>query len=895
MKKIFMIAAFAVIFAIPVVLNAWPSYKSLSTPYFRVFYRPGWESQALNLLQTMEQNRPFVEELTGNRLDRISYVIEDMGNMVNGYASPVGIKIAVFAYPPSGDELSNGESWWQLVGVHEYIHMAQMTKISGEPSIIRALFGNIFYPNLYQPNWMTEAITVYGESAMSPYSGRMNGGTYPAIISALAAEGNLPSITKAGYYSSGTPLANHYVFGGSFYKYLAEKYGQDKFPVLFEYTGSSLFSYLNPLYSNLSLDQAYKEAYGKPLQDLWRDWQTHERSRDIKLPNFPVTNKGWNISNLKYHDGALYFTCFSRDKTGPFSGFNSNRLIRIRDPKGEAKEEVIVDQATEFPAGFQILGNNLYYSRQEMSTGFDNNEFDGWGVITQIWKKNLDTGATEKIASGPIRSFTVRKDGSILIAEDNRTHQSSLISSIDPASKTRRQVANLNYLIASMLEYQGKLYVSAKAYYRNNSIFELDLETRKMTPIVDTPFGENIVDIRDGKIYYESLYDYNNGCYAYDLASRTVTRIGDFTEIKSLALAPDGSSYFISMNSRGQDVYRDQLRSYPFTLPSVKSAAPPRALEYPKDDMVQDRYPVEKGGYLANIGHLLWPRLYRFPYVAGTEDSLQVGVMMAGQDILGDFPYWDAMVIWDSYSSDIAFQVNLENSFFRPIQQSLSFSTLKGNSFQANQYIQLLSRMNYGLSGVWTGFGLATSEGLDRKLWYPYLGTSFRWPGGSMSATNQLMYETQDFWASDRERLGWQARANLKQKLSRSSELRSRVHLAWDPDADPDEVFSNIRGYDSDWLQTKGAVWQNSIYTPLIRIREGIWNPNIYLEDIAAGLFFDASIPSNRDESLTRWSAGMELIAELNAGYMFSLDLGFRLSYNKDKQITPSLILGTEF
>jgi hypothetical protein len=133
---------------------------------------------------------------------------------------------------------------------------------------------------------MSEAITVYGESAMSPYSGRMNGGTYPAIISALSAEGKMPSLTKAGYYSSSTPLANHYVFGGSFYQYLADTYGPDKFPILFEYTGGSLFSYLNPLYSNLSLDKAYQDAYGKPLQVLWSEWQA---TRLPKSSVFPIS------------------------------------------------------------------------------------------------------------------------------------------------------------------------------------------------------------------------------------------------------------------------------------------------------------------------------------------------------------------------------------------------------------------------------------------------------------------------------------------------------------------------------------------------------------------------------------------------------------------------------
>ncbi|MGB4309274.1 MAG: hypothetical protein WBI94_03210, partial [Candidatus Cloacimonadaceae bacterium] len=280
----------ALIFLVlPLLLPAWANYESISNPYFKIFYRKGWETAALNLLQTMEYHRPYVEKLTGNKLGQIPFVIEDMGNIVNGYTNPVGNKIAVFAYPPSAGELSVGEDWWQLVGVHEYIHMAQITKASGEPAILRSIFGNMLYPNLYQPNWMSEAITVYGESGMNKYSGRMNGGYYPAIITSLAKEGKLPSITKAGYNSSDYTLANHYVFGGSFYKYLADTYGADKFPILYDYTGSTLFSYLNPIYSNLSLNAAYKEAFGKSLIELWNDWQAHEISKPVSLPTQPIT------------------------------------------------------------------------------------------------------------------------------------------------------------------------------------------------------------------------------------------------------------------------------------------------------------------------------------------------------------------------------------------------------------------------------------------------------------------------------------------------------------------------------------------------------------------------------------------------------------------------------
>lgn len=886
-----------IILILPMLLPAWVSYESISNPYFKIFYRKGWESAALNLLQTMEYYRPYVEELTGNRMGQIPFVIEDMGNIVNGYTNPVGIKIAVFAYPPSSGELSVGEDWWQMVGVHEYIHMAQITKISGEPAILRSIFGNMLYPNLYQPNWMSEAITVYGESGMDKYTGRMNGGYYPSIVTALAKESKLPSITKAGYNSSDYSLANHYVFGGSFYKYLADTYGADKFPILYDYTGSSLFSYLNPIYSNLSLNAAYKQAFGKGLIELWNDWKAFEVAKPVSLPRMPITTDGWEKSNLTYHNNSLYYTAYKRDKTGPFSGFGLHTLMRMQYPAHGARLETIVSQDTDFPAGFKLLGNNLYYSRQEIKKGFGNNEYNGLGVLTEIWQKDLYSGQSRKLITGPIRSFCITDDGAALyLSEDDEFHDKSLLYRYDINTQQKTSIARLDMLVNSLHYLDGSLIMSAKGFLKNNDIYELNLSDYKLTALVNTPYAEDVVSVSDSQVIYESVYDTHKGCYSLDLKSGRISKIGDFDYIASYCVADDGSNYFLALNSDGVDVYSDPLHSAPYSLPKEESRAAYTKLEAGKDLLILNKYPVTHGGYAANIGHMLWPRMLRFPIIEPNENGeiQNIGVILAGNDILGDFPQWIASLIYDLESSKFGVELMLQNEFFRPISQTLSYSSLGKGSFFADQSIQLLTRMNRGIKNVWAGFGLATSEGYTRKLWYPYLGTSFGWGNGKASMVNALMYETTEYWPSDRNRLGWQGNLAIKQKLGPRMEINSKVAMAFDPDAGEDRVFSNIRGYTKGWDHNKGTTFQNTIYTPLIRIREGIWNPNIFLEDICLGLFYDGAITGDQEPVLERWAGGIELIGEFSMGYMGSLDLGLRLAYNKDKKITPSLVISNE-
>ena len=100
---------------LPPALAAWPNYYTLSTDNFEVYYRKGWATEAMNALQALEYSRPYVEELTGNRPSRVPVLLEDMGNMVNGYASPIGKSMASSPiHPPRMNWLwarTGGRSW----------------------------------------------------------------------------------------------------------------------------------------------------------------------------------------------------------------------------------------------------------------------------------------------------------------------------------------------------------------------------------------------------------------------------------------------------------------------------------------------------------------------------------------------------------------------------------------------------------------------------------------------------------------------------------------------------------------------------------------------------------------------------------------------------------------
>ena len=883
-----------VIILIPLGIFALADYKTVATDHFTVYYRDGWEVEALKILQVMEDSRPYVEELTGNEVVNTPIVLENMGNEVNGYVNLFGPKIALFAYPPSSDILSNGQDWWQLVGTHEYIHRTQMTVASGLPSLLQKIIGNALYPNVHQPMWITEGITVFGESQLSPYTGRMNGGVYSSIISALAREGKLPSLALANNFNRSTPQAHYYVLGGSFFSFLAERYGPQKFRDMFALQGGSLRTYLSTFLPVLSINTYYKQIYGKSLDALWAEWQAWETDNAQALPQGQLTFDGWEKDNLCLYKGDLYYTQEGQDKTGPSSQFSYNHIVRLVDPQGACRKEVIHSQYTGYPAGFQLAGDYLYYSRAELHRGYDNNENDGWGSETEIWRKIPGTDWNEKLFEGQIRAFRVLADGTILIVKDDLTYQTNTIEHYDMSGNCLSEPLQVRRLIGNIRQSGDRIFVTAKPKWFNTAIFELDLHSGTLTELTASPYSHSLVSADENSLIFDATYNGLMASYRLDLHSGETYKLCEYSGIRNAQIDSDGNLYVISVVSAGNEIFREEATESVFTPENrgLLSAAMRTPLA---GQQRIGEYEVTRAGYAGNLRHLIVPRIARLPYLAGSVDSLTVGIMLMGQDIVGDIPWWSTIFEYDLYSQKAGLSVELTNKLLRPLIQDISYSSFKGGSLGLSNNIELLRRANYGLTTLWTGLSIRTEDAFKRKLWIPFVTANFAWERGRLAVNNALLYEATEFWASDRDRLGWHGRLNMRLSLDESTELRTELMVAYDPDANKDEVFSTTRGYDSRWRTNQGLTACFSIYKPLLQVRNAIWTPQVYMEDICGGLIFDAALPYGDGQDELRYASGVELIGEFVFASRASIDLGLRYTINKDSKGSFGLILGTGF
>jgi hypothetical protein len=99
-------------------------------------------------------------------------------------------------------------------------------------------------------------------------------------------------------------------------------------------------------------------------------------------------------------------------------------------------------------------------------------------------------------------------------------------------------------------------------------------------------------------------------------------------------------------------------------------------------------------------------------------------------------------------------------------------------------------------------------------------------------------------------------------------------------------VFPGIRGYSEGPGGTLGSVVKTTLTPLIIKIRNGLWNPNIYIEDIFGALFFDAAMT----DCVTQYSYGTEVTFEVKGFFNLASELGYRLSITREGNVVHGLV-----
>ena len=873
MKKVsFIFLLTIMLLLLPTSASALAEWKTLKTEYFTVFYQPGFEKQAKEVLQTLESHRPEVEKLTGNRRFHLPVVINDLGIMANGLASASFNWVQLFWYPPEAGLIGTVEDWNTLVAVHEYTHILQMTNVGKGPQVLCRLFGNILSPNASIPGWMIEGITVYSESRLWDYQGRLNDGKYDAYIGARVADGRFPSIVDATFGPHEFQLEGIYTFGGVFFNYLATEYGEEKLTEFFNIRGSSW----------ASLDRSAVKVFGKPFPELWEEWEAceTERFKDFYIDGEQITRAGWSMGDPVIVEGSdgvgkLYYKTTKPVKTG--AGDDCYFIEIMERNLSTQEEKVIISTTSSFALPLKVVANKLYYGIYEQKPGYANAWFQGYGGVAVLREKDLTSGKDRQILSGEIRAYDLMPDGRILYAEAKRDKFGSNVYLYTPEEGSKL-LYELAYLIDEIAVDGERILFVARENRENTDLYLFSVSTGELKPLVTTPYAEYGAALAGEKVFFHANYEQIYSVYCYDFSENKVYKMtnGGYATFPAFD-EREKDLYFIGLNSYGFDLYRKAAVFYEYKLPEVSPEVWP---EYSLEEME-----ITAGSYWDNV-KTLTPKAMS-PFYYRDQDRQEIGLIFLGSDAVGNFPLYQLGINYDlnrkQWQTDTICQLNL----FPPLGMVLGYKSVQKRPLYLEVNYPLVTRLSPGVSGF--SLGSALNYGRDQGAEItPYASLGFQYPGMTARLKLEVPMEDQS-WGGDTDRIGYYGELTVGQSCF-GGELVLKANGLYDPE-NQDRIFPRIRGYRKALTAKKGGVYTFEYSHSLLPVRKGSWFFRMYLEDLCSSLFMDVAVPNEGEYQL---SYGLELYQEIKVdlGLMiFTINPGMGIGYDRDGNFFTQIVL----
>ncbi|MFA5793818.1 MAG: hypothetical protein WC980_01920 [Candidatus Brocadiia bacterium] len=875
MKRILLFAIIICVCLCPSVVSyADTDWQSLKTERFEVFYKTGYEAKAREVLTVLTAYRDNIKKLTGNEIPRLRVVIENLGTMSNAMADPMAPNIHIYAYPPDPvmggmPGVGFGENWPRMAGIHESIHLAQLTQSSGFPGILTTAFGNVFSPNLVVPGWITEGVTVSGESQISPYEGRVNDGFFKAVMDAYTQTHPFPTLLEMTYTPLNLPslAGGHYLYGGLFLDFLRQKYGQEKLNAFFQKQGESFFGWLiGWLAPSAGIDHSAKEVFGKTFPELWQEWQNSYSYRRFAIDGSPVTDNRLALySDLSVESNFIYYIERTWRKADTYRVYSFERICRRGMTTKE--EEELASTTSSFNTKPCIAGNNLYYTVLEMKPGFANSTNQGFGLVSNLHCKDMATRKDRIIFSDTIRAFTVlpasapMTDGAttgvqILYTKDRAEGFGSDIYAYDQQSGQHKMLFSSDYLVGQLTAGQNIIVASARLDWENWGIYLLDINNSKLEELVNTPYAETSPSIMNNRIFFTANYDRTYRIYAYDLGSKKTYKVTQ----GSFAHFPAGVAdevYFVGLSGDSTNIYSKPAVYDEFKLPQ------PEQSKLPDLDKISAELNPDKGGYFSVLKTAV--PYFRFPVL----DPKGQGALLVGNDVT--YEHFYAM----SFRSgqDPRLHLIYENRMFQPLTLGLEVSRKSGTqdtSLYGNY--PLYRRLEPGLSYVTPSLALRQDETslLDHTELVPGIGAGLKYPKWQLQSQFNYIAERKSW--SEASRDGAEMTAvfaryfdSLTKGSETGSEFRMITYLLNDPDrARPQEL--EIRGFRGDDALTtnRGGTLTLEYGYPVYKNSGGSWGVNFYWGDISVAYFTDMAFSKN---SAPDFSAGAEVRMEAALGY----------------------------
>jgi hypothetical protein len=206
-------------------------WMTVKTRHFDVHYPASMSEWTMDLTRRLDGVYDAVSAFVGYAPPhRITVIVEDPLSQSNGFANaPLNDPIiALWPTPPDpSGMLGVYRDWSELLAVHEFGHIAHLTRPTRNPRerrfwrLIPIRFGPVA---LRTPRWAVEGYATFIEGRLTG-SGRPHGASRAAYLRQWALEGRLPTyaqLSSGGDFAAG---AMAYLVGSAFLEWLADQHG----------------------------------------------------------------------------------------------------------------------------------------------------------------------------------------------------------------------------------------------------------------------------------------------------------------------------------------------------------------------------------------------------------------------------------------------------------------------------------------------------------------------------------------------------------------------------------------------------------------------------------------------------------------------------------------------
>lgn len=278
------------------------SWKVLHSLNFNVHYHDGEEALARETIAIAEKVHGYLSPwFKWTPAEPVDIVLTDQTDFSNGSATPIpGNHMTIYVAAPDDPPLEDHAGWLETVITHEYTHILHLDKAKGGPAVMRKIFGRVptfipnFFPNLAQPLWLIEGLATYVETDPARGIGRGQS-SFTDMIMRMEVQNGIKPIQQVNLPITTWPGGGaRYYYGVHFYRFIEERYGQDKVKrFVDEYSDDLLPFFVN---------RNSKKVFRKNLNRMWGEFERYLNDK-YKPQLAAIEQQGTRTGEQLTHDG----------------------------------------------------------------------------------------------------------------------------------------------------------------------------------------------------------------------------------------------------------------------------------------------------------------------------------------------------------------------------------------------------------------------------------------------------------------------------------------------------------------------------------------------------------------------------------------------------------------